>query len=90
MPLDFWAEFNDAMRAAAGDDFVLLEQTFYDQDLQPLKRMQTLEIGELGGRMLGLRMRMMDLEKPDSFTEIAYTEAEIAADVQEEVTLTLE
>jgi len=28
VPLDFWAEFNDAMRAAAGDDFVLLGEMF--------------------------------------------------------------
>ncbi len=28
VPLEFWAEFNDAMRAAAGDDFVLLGEMF--------------------------------------------------------------
>jgi hypothetical protein len=28
VPLDFWAEFNDAMREAGGDDFVLLGEMF--------------------------------------------------------------
>lgn len=58
------------------DDFVLLRQTFFDQDMQPLKQMETLEIGELGGRVFGTRMRMVPLDKPDQYTELVYAEAE--------------
>ena len=54
------------------DDLVLLEQTFFDQDMQPVKQLKSLEIGELGGRMMATRMRMTDLEEPDNFTEVSY------------------
>ncbi len=58
------------------DAFVLLGQAFLDQDMQPLKQMETLEIGELGGRVFGTRMRMVPLDKPDQYTELVYAEAE--------------
>ena len=48
-----------------------LEENF-DQDLLPLKKMVTLEIGDLGGRTLAKRMRMGDIDDPDSYTEIQY------------------
>ena len=54
------------------DDFVLLELTYFDQEMQPVKRMESLAIGELGGRVLATRMRMVDLESPDQFTEVSY------------------
>ncbi len=57
------------------DDYVLLSQTFYDQSLVPLKRLETQEIGELGGRTFGVRMRMSKLDDVDHFTEIRYAEA---------------
>jgi hypothetical protein len=52
------------------DDFVLLEETFFDQDLQPAKRMETLKIGPIGGRDYPVVMRMTTLDKPDHWTEI--------------------
>ncbi|MEC8755416.1 MAG: outer membrane lipoprotein-sorting protein [Pseudomonadota bacterium] len=54
------------------EDSVLIEALYYDQDMQPLRRMVTTEIGELGGRVMATSMRMMDLEKPESFTEVRY------------------
>ena len=57
-------------------DSVLLSQTFYDQDMQPLKRMETLRIGELGGRVMPVLMRMSKLDEPDHYTEIEYLVAE--------------
>ena len=59
-------------RMVIRDDFVLLELIYFDQDMVPLKRMVSLEVGELGGRVMATRMRMNDLETPDSFTEVAY------------------
>lgn len=53
-------------------DNVLLEQTFFDQAMQPVKAMHAFEIQELGGRMLAKRMRMSDLERPDRWTEVEY------------------
>ena len=54
------------------DDFVLVELTFFDQELIPIKKMQSIEIGELGGRMMATRMRMVEKEKPDQYTESSY------------------
>ena len=54
------------------DDFVLVELTFFDQELIPIKKMQSIEIGERGGRMMATRMRMVEMEKPDQYTEISY------------------
>jgi outer membrane lipoprotein-sorting protein len=54
------------------DDYVLLSHTFFDQKLQPLKRLEALEVGELGGRVLPIRMRMSQLDAPDHYTEVAY------------------
>lgn len=57
------------------DDNVLLAHTFFDQSLVPLKRLETLQVGELGGRLFGTRMRMTKLEEPDHYTEVHYLEA---------------
>ncbi len=55
------------------DDIVLLEQTFFDQDLQPLKRMTGHDIKDVGdGRIIATRMRMNSLEDDDHWTEIVY------------------
>ena len=58
------------------DDSILLMQVFYDQDLKPLKRMETLEVKELGGRMMPVRMRMWKLEEPDHYTEVEWLSAQ--------------
>ncbi len=54
------------------DDFVLLELTYFDQDLVPLKQMRSLEVGALGGRMMAISMRMVNLDEPDKYTEVRY------------------
>lgn len=54
------------------DDFVLLLHTFYDQSMQPLKKMETLEIGERDGRMMATRMRMVKLASPEKYTELIW------------------
>ena len=63
------------------DDYVTLSQTFYDQELKPVKRMETLEVGELGGRTIALAMRMQSVEKEDSWTEVRYLAADFDAEV---------
>jgi outer membrane lipoprotein-sorting protein len=62
-------------RIVLRDDHVLLGQTFFDQALQPLKRLESLEIKALGGRTFATRMRMVPLDKVDSWTEIDYDDA---------------
>ncbi len=63
-------------RLVMREDYVLLEEIYYDQDLEPLKRLETLEIGRLGGRTFATRMRMTDLEAGGRWTELTWHEAE--------------
>ncbi len=65
------------------DDYVMLSQTFYDQALAPLRRMRTLEVGELGGRTIPLRMRMADIDEQDRWTEVHYLSADFDAAVDD-------
>ena len=65
------------------DDYVMLRQTFYDQALEPLKAMETLQVGELGGRTIPLVMRMAELEREGSWTEMRYLSANFDAQIDE-------
>ncbi len=65
------------------DDFVLIEQTYYDQAMQPLKRLEATEIGELGGRTFATRIRMNDLDTPDHWTEIVYSKMSFDIEVDD-------
>jgi len=52
------------------DDHVVLTHRFYDQDDELVKTLTSLEIGEMGGRVIALRQRMNKVEAPDEWTEI--------------------
>jgi len=52
------------------DDFVLLEQQYWDQDDRLVKSMKTLRVEEMGGRAVATIMRMGKQETPDEWTEI--------------------
>ncbi|RLQ21010.1 outer membrane lipoprotein-sorting protein [Seongchinamella sediminis] len=52
------------------DDFVLLEQQFWDQDGVLVKTFTTLEIAVMGGRTVATKMRMQEVDKPDEWTEL--------------------
>ena len=65
------------------DDYVLISQTFYDQAMQPLKRLETLEIKELGGRTMSTRMRMIPLDEVDHYTEVTYDEARFDIELED-------
>ena len=52
------------------DDFVLMEQQFWDQDGVLIKSMKTLQVAEMGGRAVAKVMRMGKLETPDEWTQI--------------------
>jgi outer membrane lipoprotein-sorting protein len=53
------------------DDYVLLEQQFWDQDDELVKTMKALEIKELGGRMVASILRMGKQEAPGEWTEMS-------------------
>ncbi len=65
------------------DDHVVVEHAFYDQDDTLVKKLVSLEIGEMGGRMIALRQRMQKLEEPDEWTEIAVITVEYELDLED-------
>ncbi len=60
-------------RYSAGgiNDHVVITHSFFDQDGELVKSLESLEIGEMGGRVIALRQRMGKIEKPGEWTEIA-------------------
>ena len=65
------------------DDFVLLEEQYWDQDGRLVKVMQTHDIREMGGRQVARVMRMGKLETPDEWTEIEVSAIEFDIDLPE-------
>jgi len=53
------------------DDYVLLEQQFWDQDDQLVKTMKATEIKELGGRMVASTLHMGKIDTPQEWTEMS-------------------
>ena len=53
------------------DDYILLEQQFWDQDNILVKVMKAREINELGGRTVASIIRMGKIETPDEWTEMS-------------------
>lgn len=52
------------------DDFVMLEEQYWDQDGVLVKTMQTLDIADMGGRPVARRQRMSKIEEPGEWTEV--------------------
>ena len=53
------------------DDYIMLEQQFWDQDGILIKTMKALEIKTLGGRTVASIIRMGKEEAPDEWTEMS-------------------
>ena len=53
------------------DDYILLEQQYWDQDGVLVKTMKTHDIKELGGRTVASTIRMAKQETPDEWTEMS-------------------
>jgi len=62
-------------RLTIRDDRLLLEETFFDQDGKPVKRLRAVKIGKLGGKLYMTTMRMEKLDETDHWTEITYRKA---------------
>jgi Outer membrane lipoprotein-sorting protein len=65
------------------DDFVLLEEAFFDQDMQIVKRLEATTIAPLGGRPYPVVMRMTDLTDDDHWTELNYRNARFDLELPE-------
>jgi len=58
------------------DDFVLLEEQYWDQEGKLVKVMKTSDVAEMGGREIARVMRMGKLDSPDEWTEITVSAIE--------------
>jgi hypothetical protein len=65
------------------DDHVVLEHAFFDQDGELVKTLKSLEIANMGGRTIAKRQRMVKIEYPDEWTEIAVNEVEYQLDLKD-------
>ncbi|MEM7360017.1 MAG: outer membrane lipoprotein-sorting protein [Pseudomonadota bacterium] len=52
------------------DDFVLLEQQYWDQDGVLVKTMKVTEIAKMDGRNIGKVMRMFKVDEPEEWTQV--------------------
>jgi outer membrane lipoprotein-sorting protein len=58
------------------DDYVLVEQQYWDQDGVMVKSMLAREIKQLGGRPVASILRMGKVESPDEWTEMTVSDIE--------------
>jgi outer membrane lipoprotein-sorting protein len=65
------------------DDFVTIQQQFWDQDNVLVKQMNTLEIAEMGGRAVAKTLRMHKTETPEEWTELRTNEVEFDIELPE-------
>ena len=63
------------------DDKVVVDHRFYDQDGELVKILESMEIGEMGGRTIALRQRMHKIEAPEEWTEIQVNSVEYEIDI---------
>ena len=65
------------------DDHVVMRHAFYDQDGELVKTLETLEIVEMGGRVIAKQQRMIKADEPDEWTEIQVNEVEYEVDLKD-------
>lgn len=67
------------------DDDILLEETFFDEDLEPVKRLTTDEIQSLGGRLFPKVWTMQDVEAEGEYTLMRYHRLEFREDLPDDL-----
>ena len=67
------------------DDYVLIEQSYYDQDDELLQKLESLEIAERGGRVFATRQRMAKVDAEGEWTEITIDEMEFDVELSESI-----
>jgi outer membrane lipoprotein-sorting protein len=65
------------------EDHVVLQHSFYDQDGELVKSLKTLEIAEMGGRVIAKRQRMSKADEPDEWTEIQVNEVQYEVELKD-------
>jgi len=65
------------------DDFVLLEEQYWDQDGELVKVMRAREVVEMGGRSVARVLRMGKLDTPEEWTEMTVSGIEFDLEMPE-------
>ena len=65
------------------EDHVVLTHRFFDQDGELVKTLTSLEIGEMGGRVIAQQQRMSKTESPDEWTEIQVVSVNYDVDLKD-------
>ncbi|MYD45738.1 MAG: outer membrane lipoprotein-sorting protein [Gammaproteobacteria bacterium] len=65
------------------DDYVLLEHSFYDQDLKLVKWIETQDIATFDGRSIPKKLRMKNTDDEEKWTEVEYTHAEFDVEIDD-------
>ena len=63
------------------DDYVMVEETYFDQDMKPARRMQADKIAPLGGRPYPVTMTMHPLDAPAQWTRIETSQAQFNVNI---------
>jgi outer membrane lipoprotein-sorting protein len=63
------------------DDFILLEEQYWDQDGILVKLMKTTEVAEMGGRSVARIMRMSPVDTVDEWTELSIADVQFDIDL---------
>jgi hypothetical protein len=67
------------------DDNVLVEQRFYDQDMELLRKLTTLEYAVMSGRTVASRQRMQKTDAENEWTEIRIDSVEFDVEISDNV-----
>ncbi len=67
------------------DDDVMLQHEFWDQDGVLIKKMETTEIKEMGGRTIAASMRMYKIESPDEWTSMRHEHIQFEVDLPKQL-----
>jgi outer membrane lipoprotein-sorting protein len=67
------------------DDWVLMEEQFWDQDGALVKVLETLEVAQMGGRPVARVMRMGKVDTPDEWTRITAEHIEFDLDLPDQL-----
>ncbi|HNP64940.1 MAG TPA: outer membrane lipoprotein-sorting protein [Woeseiaceae bacterium] len=63
------------------EDHIVLKHSFFDQDNALVKELKTLDIGEMGGRTIATRQRMVKADDPDEWTELVVIKVDYDVDL---------
>lgn len=58
------------------DDYVVMEQQYWDQDNVLVKKLETLAVADMGGRAVAKTLRMYEVDKPKEWTEMETSQIE--------------